>query len=256
MAPMALKLAAAHFIAWICIQRHSWLPEQACANNRFWRAAGGAAAYAVISFVFLAVGRQPSFDLLTAVWLALATAAVRLIVDALCMWFAPRCWWSLLCVQVIQLWAICGTAALALYPIGLDEPLYEFSSLMRDIIGRPQTYGLLATYIVSLALGGALVRLVTSLLPARSGEERIGMEGAGSIIGILERLLVTSFVLFWPAFGAAAVGLIFSAKSIARFPEMGKKDGTHFAEYYLVGTLTSFTVAIGAGMIARSYLLG
>ena len=69
-------------------------------------------------------------------------------------------------------------------------------------------------------------------------------------------LLVTSFVMFWPAFGATAIGLIFSAKSIARFPEMGREHGARFAEYYLVDTLTSFTVATAAGMLARGYLLG
>jgi len=175
--------------------------------------------------------------------------------DILCERFAPRSWWSLLGTQAVELWLICGTAALALSLIGRPDALHDFSAFVRNALTSSRTYGVLVTYLISLFFGGALARLVTGLLTTSKEEKPVGMYGAGSIIGILERILVTSFVLFWPQLGAAAVGLIFSAKSIARFPEMGKEGG-QFAEYYLVGTLTSFTVAIGAGMIARSYLLG
>jgi len=49
------------------------------------------------------------------------------------------------------------------------------------------------------------------------------------------------------------IGYIFAAKSIARYPEM--KDGTHFAEYYLIGTLTSISIAFFGGLLLK-YLLG
>ena len=105
-------------------------------------------------------------------------------------------------------------------------------------------------YTLSLGLGSALVPLVTARLQPE-GSENEGIKGAGTCIGILERLLVTSMIIFWPELDAAAIGLVFSAKSIARFPEFRK---AHFAEYFLVGSLTSFIVAIGAGLIARSML--
>jgi hypothetical protein len=253
MALIAPKLAAAHFIAWTLVQRRDWRPEAASVNRSLWRGVGGAAVYAGLSLLFLSWDRHTSTDLYGLIWLVLTTAAIRLVIDSLGPRLVPRSWWGFLGLQAVELWAICGTAALALDLIGLPNGLCEFCGFMRGLVISPQTYSILATYSVSLGLGGALVRLVTSLL-RRTEEEDAGTEGAGSIIGILERLLVTSFVLFWPQLGAAAIGLIFSAKSIARFPEMGKDP--RFAEYYLVGTLTSFTVAIAAGMIARTYLLG
>ncbi len=150
-------------------------------------------------------------------------------VDILCVRLARRLWWSFLGLQIAEVWALCGASALVLSLLGLPEPRYEFAGLMRDLAAGPKTYAILATYTVSLGLGGTLVRMVTGLLRG-ADKQRPGIDGAGSIIGVLERLLVTSFVLFWPSYGAAAIGLIFSAKSIARFPEMGKQDGTHFAE--------------------------
>lgn len=115
---------------------------------------------------------------------------------------------------------------------------------------------MLAAYALSIGCGSILVPLVTSSLLERNqsmGQMEIGgLKNAGRYIGVLERLLITTLIICWPKLDAATIGLIFSAKSIARFPEFKKQ---HFAEYYLIGTLTSFIVAIAAGIIARFYLL-
>jgi Protein of unknown function (DUF3307) len=59
----------------------------------------------------------------------------------------------------------------------------------------------------------------------------------GEAIGILERLLIVTFVLV----GAeAAIGLVIAAKTLARFRQLDDRD---FAEYYLLGTLASVAVA-------------
>lgn len=70
---------------------------------------------------------------------------------------------------------------------------------------------------------------------------------AGRYIGVLERMLILTFVLLgqW-----AAIGFALTAKSVARFPQF--KDGQdHFAEYFLAGTLASVSVAIGTGLLLR-----
>jgi hypothetical protein len=66
------------------------------------------------------------------------------------------------------------------------------------------------------------------------------------LIGILERLLI--FILVYSS-AWTAVGLVIAAKSAARFPEFKQKA---FAEYFLIGTLTSVGLAAAAGMIAAS----
>lgn len=70
----------------------------------------------------------------------------------------------------------------------------------------------------------------------------------GATIGALERLLIVVFILV----GAeAAVGFVIAAKTIARFKQL---DDRGFAEYYLLGTLASVSVAILSAIIARAAL--
>jgi len=83
-----------------------------------------------------------------------------------------------------------------------------------------------------------------------NSEKKPGIERAGWYIGILERSLVLTAVLFGKM---EFIGYIFAAKSIARYPEM--KEGSHFAEYYLIGTLTSISIAFFGGLLLK-YLLG
>jgi hypothetical protein len=93
-----------------------------------------------------------------------------------------------------------------------------------------------------LVMGEAnlVVRLLLSAarMAPPSGEVSAAEYNVGRYIGMLERLLIYIFLL-----NAAytAVGLVVAAKSFARFKEM---DDRHFAEYVLVGTLTSALLAV------------
>jgi hypothetical protein len=70
----------------------------------------------------------------------------------------------------------------------------------------------------------------------------------GEAIGILERLLIVTFVLV----GAeAAIGLVIAAKTLARFKQLDDRD---FAEYYLLGTLASVAVATISAFVAVAAL--
>jgi hypothetical protein len=75
-----------------------------------------------------------------------------------------------------------------------------------------------------------------------------GLAGTGHLIGALERFLALTLALLgqW-----GALGFIVAAKSIARFKEL---EDRRFAEYYLVGTLTSIIVATTTGLLVRALL--
>lgn len=70
-----------------------------------------------------------------------------------------------------------------------------------------------------------------------------GLKRAGATIGVLERMLVLTLVLLGQY---AAIALIFAAKSIARFEELKDRQ---FAEYYLIGTLSSILFAMLVGIL-------
>lgn len=84
---------------------------------------------------------------------------------------------------------------------------------------------------------------------ASGAQPRMSAPGqVGATIGVLERLLVVTLLLV----GAdAAIGLVIAAKTLARFRLLDDRD---FAEYYLLGTLASVSVAIVTALAARAAL--
>jgi hypothetical protein len=70
----------------------------------------------------------------------------------------------------------------------------------------------------------------------------------GEAIGVLERLLIVVLVMVG---GVASVGLVIAAKTLARFKQL---DDREFAEYYLLGTLASTSVAVISALIAAAVL--
>jgi hypothetical protein len=107
--------------------------------------------------------------------------------------------------------------------------------------------GLAAAFAFNATGGSAVVEGVLDLLPP---DRMSGYPGAGRLIGMLERTLMLFLVLYgqW----AAAV-LLLTAKSIARFEDLKER---RFAEYYLVGTLTSLLVATVIGLLLGRLLGG
>ena len=61
----------------------------------------------------------------------------------------------------------------------------------------------------------------------------------------MERILILTFIV---GGYETAVGFLLAAKALVRYPEIKEDTGGHFAEYFLVGTLTSVGLALVAGM--------
>jgi len=113
---------------------------------------------------------------------------------------------------------------------------------------------ILVTYAAVIFAGGYLVRSMTRSLtenmPAPEGENKAALRNAGLYIGWLERFLVlTAFLIQSPAM----IGLILTGKSIAR---LGELKGPKFAEYFLIGTLLSVSMALSGGIFLMLTLYG
>jgi len=81
-----------------------------------------------------------------------------------------------------------------------------------------------------------------------------GLPSAGKYIGWVERILILTFIV---GGYETAVGFLLAAKALVRYPEIQEDTRGHFAEYFLVGTLTSVGLALIAGMAVnklRSFL--
>jgi hypothetical protein len=103
--------------------------------------------------------------------------------------------------------------------------------------------------------GGRLIRFLTRSLaegveshsPDKANAQ---LQNAGLYIGWLERFLVVTALLLQ---SPATVGLILTAKAIARYPEFKSE---RFAEYFLIGTLLSISMAIVGGALLAKLLYG
>ncbi|MHA1410741.1 MAG: hypothetical protein ACTSQY_10630 [Candidatus Odinarchaeia archaeon] len=73
----------------------------------------------------------------------------------------------------------------------------------------------------------------------------------GKVIGQLERMLILTSIY---SKNYTLIPMLLTAKSIVRFPRIEKNKAKNFAEYYLVGTLTSFLLSIMLGIIIVEYL--
>ena len=113
---------------------------------------------------------------------------------------------------------------------------------------------LTVTYVAVIFAGGYLVRSLTRSLTEEmsvpQGEDREALRNAGLYIGWLERFLVLSALLVQ---SPAMIGLILTGKSIAR---LGELKGPKFAEYFLIGTLLSISLALSGGVFLMLALYG
>ncbi|MCC9939665.1 DUF3307 domain-containing protein, partial [Streptococcus agalactiae] len=83
-------------------------------------------------------------------------------------------------------------------------------------------------------LSSLLTQEKTKIMKEKSEDHEETIEGAGAMIGNLERLIMAILLISGQY---AAIGLVFTAKSIARYDKISKSQV--FAEYYLIGSLFS-----------------
>jgi len=96
---------------------------------------------------------------------------------------------------------------------------------------------LILILVVHKPVNATIKQLTAKYRPAIKAEE--SAISAGAFIGTLERLII---LLLLSVNQYSAIGLVLTAKSVARFDKIAKEQ--QFAEYYLLGTLLSTLFAI------------
>lgn len=147
--------------------------------------------------------------------------------------------------QALHLAVILGGWVGLLLAAGVPDTLFA-SDVQRSFVTK---IAIVAGGFAFVANGGS--GIVEGVLePLRQqlnpGADATGLEGSGRKIGMLERILALVLILLdqW-----AAMVLLVAVKSIARFEELKVR---RFAEYYLVGTLSSLIVAVATGLLLRT----
>ena len=148
-----------------------------------------------------------------------------------------------------------GTPATHLLPVGYALSFALVPVALGALQGGPpavlagRSEPWLGIALGACALWGWATMLTVSVVdltrPAQVLAEEREAIGAGELIGVLERLVTFALVL---AGALPAVGFVVAAKAAARFPEFKDKA---FAEYFLIGTLTSVGLALVLGLVLR-----
>lgn len=88
----------------------------------------------------------------------------------------------------------------------------------------------------------------TPVTETQSSLQTESLSSAGKYIGILERLLVFTFIMVnhWEG-----VGFMVTAKSVFRFSDLAQAKQRKLTEYVLIGTLLSFGLAVLTGILIK-----
>lgn len=142
--------------------------------------------------------------------------------------------------QALHLAAI-GTAAFVLAangcPIAVLQPIRNAFA----VVGLPMNTALSWLLLLLLILKPAnitIAKLLSYRKPRDPGQGEDEVK-SGAFIGMLERLIIAVFLSIGQY---AAIGLVLTAKSIARYDKIAKDQ--KFAEYYLLGTLLSTALVV------------
>ncbi len=109
----------------------------------------------------------------------------------------------------------------------------------------PQVLLFLLFFVFITNVSAIVMKVFIAQLGIPNINELVAKDRAGTLVGILERLLVFIFIVlnFW-----IGIGFLFVAKSVLRFAHVNRTKDQGVTDYYFVGTLLSFGLAIIAGV--------
>lgn len=124
----------------------------------------------------------------------------------------------------------------------------HFSNFLNDYNFWLVTISYLVTIFPLAFILGYLTQRWRKDIEQNTLRSATSLNEAGKWIGIFERILVLTFILNNHLEG---IGFLITAKSILRFNDVKGDTMRKEAEYILIGTLMSFALSIGIGIITR-----
>lgn len=127
----------------------------------------------------------------------------------------------------------------SLYNVYLKEILNCF-----DVSGALVLNWMIKILLIHKPANIFIANVLLQYRPNQKGSQGLADKNAGRFIGTLERIIM---VVLMSINQYSAVGLVLTAKSIARYDKISKDQ--EFAEYYLLGTLLSTLWAVGVSIL-------
>lgn len=177
-------------------------------------------------------------------WIPLVILITHFAIDVVKIYFFGRNKYWFYIDQILHI-----TVILILWIFGTNQQ-YAVFRFAGDLLSDEKFWLIIFTYL----LVSKPASVVISEFIGRWNDETIfknTLRDAGKWIGYLERFLIVTFILIGQI---QAIGFMLAAKSIFRFGDLKEYRDIKFTEYILIGTLSSFSIAIIAGIIAKKIL--
>lgn len=226
-----IKLILAHLLGDFVLQPNSWVADKENRKLKSKYLYFHVLIHTVLSFIFL-------WDL-KLWWVAFLVGISHFIIDA-----------AKLSFQTLKNKKIWFFADQALHISVLAGFSFYFNEFNFEFI---QNHNFLKIVMAALFLTSPasvfIKTLLSSWTPVADTQNNIQTESlssAGKYIGILERLLVFTFIVVnhWEG-----VGFMVAAKSVFRFSDLAQAKQRKLTEYVLIGTLLSFGMAVLTGIL-------
>ncbi|WP_223607949.1 DUF3307 domain-containing protein [Chryseobacterium sp. OSA05B] len=227
------KLILAHLFGDFILQPDSWVADKERRKLKSPYLYLHVLIHTVLSFVFLW-----NTDLW---WVAILVGITHFIIDASKLIFQnvknKKRWFFI--DQMLHIFVIAGIS-------------FYFKEFSFDFLGHQNVLKIvMAALFLSTPASIFIKILLSSWTPVpetQSSLQTESLSSAGKYIGILERLLVFTFIMVnhWEG-----VGFMVAAKSVFRFSDLAQAKQRKLTEYVLIGTLLSFGLAVLTGILIK-----
>ncbi|GAA5088003.1 DUF3307 domain-containing protein [Chryseobacterium ginsengisoli] len=228
-----IKLILAHLFGDFILQPNSWVAEKESKKLKSKYLYLHVLIHTVLSFIFL-------WDIQLG-WVAVLVGITHFIIDAAKLSFQT--------VKNKKGWFFIDQALHILVIVGISFYFNEFNF---EFLKDQEILKILMAGLFLTTPASIFIKILLSSwtpVPETTGNiQTESLSSAGKYIGILERLLVFTFILVnhWEG-----VGFMVAAKSVFRFSDLAQAKQRKLTEYVLIGTLLSFGLAVLTGILIK-----
>lgn len=227
------KLILAHLLGDFILQPNSWVADKERRKLKSPYLYLHVLIHTVLSFVFLW-----NTDLW---WISLLIGITHFIIDASKLMFQT--------LKNKKRWFFIDQLLHILVIAGISFYSKEFSF---DFLNTQEFLKILMAALFLTTPASIFIKILlsswTPVPETQSSLQTESLSSAGKYIGILERLLVFTFIMVnhWEG-----VGFMVAAKSVFRFSDLAQAKQRKLTEYVLIGTLLSFGMAVLTGILIK-----
>lgn len=228
-----IQLILAHLFGDFILQPNSWVAEKESKKLKSRYLYLHVLIHTILSFIFL---WNTEFW-----WIAVLVGASHFIIDAAKLSFqtakSKKSWFFI--DQALHIAVIAGVS-------------FYFNEFNFDFLKNQEILKIIMAALFLTTPASIFIKiLLSSWTPVSETQNNIQTESlssAGKYIGILERLLVFTFIVVnhWEG-----VGFMVAAKSVFRFSDLAQAKQRKLTEYVLIGTLLSFGMAVLTGILIK-----